>query len=139
MISKIRNIIIFVTIAAVLVLVYLYFVKSPATQSNLVSSNSTSLPNINGSTNQATNSTSNITTVEAKDFLALLLNVKNIKLDDAIFTSTAFMSLRDSSITLVPDGNEGRPNPFAPFGNDVAPVAPNISSTPSTPATPTNP
>lgn len=139
MISKIRNIIIFVTIAAVLVLVYLYFVKSPATQSNLVSSNSTSLPNINGSTNQATNSTSNVTTVEAKDFLALLLNVKNIKLDDAIFTSTAFMSLRDSSITLVPDGNEGRPNPFAPFGNDVAPSAPNISSTPSTPATPTNP
>ncbi|MCC7160534.1 hypothetical protein IT399_02355 [Candidatus Nomurabacteria bacterium] len=139
MISKIRNIIIFVIIASVLILIYLYFIKSPGTQSNLVSSSSISLPNINGSTDQKTSTSSSITTVEAKDFLALLLNVKNIKLDDAIFTSVAFMSLRDSSITLVPDGNEGRPNPFAPFGNDVAPVAPNISSTPSTPATPTNP
>ena len=54
----------------------------------------------------------------AKDFLNLLLNVKNIKLDDSIFADNAFNSLRDSSIVLTPDGNEGRPNPFAPLGSE---------------------
>ena len=65
--------------------------------------------------------------IAANDFLTLLLGVKNIKLEDAIFSDPAFQSLRDSSIVLVPDGNEGRPNPFAPLGQDIwqtpAPVA----------------
>ena len=56
--------------------------------------------------------------------------VKNIKLNDAIFSDVTFNSLRDSSITLTPDGNEGRPNPFAQFGNE------NISTSPVTPVIP---
>lgn len=60
------------------------------------------------------------------DFLASLLNVQNIKLDESIFSDPAFASLHDSSILLIPDGTEGRPNPFAPIGSDAAavPVAP---------------
>lgn len=122
-----------------MVLIYFYFIKSPATQNNLISSNQATLPNVNGSALSTTNQTGTITTVEAKEFLALLLNVKNIKLDDAILSGNAFMSLRDSSITLVPDGNEGRPNPFAPFGSDAVTSAPSISSTPNTPAVTANP
>ena len=30
--------------------------------------------------------------------------------------------MTDSSITLEPDGNEGRPNPFAPLGQDITPA-----------------
>ena len=54
-----------------------------------------------------------------QDFLSLLLNVKSIKLDSTIFDDPAFLSLYDSSITLTPDGTEGRVNPFAPLGADV--------------------
>ena len=59
-----------------------------------------------------------------QDFLTILLNVKNVKLDDSIFSDPAFNSLRDSSIVLVPDNTEGRPNPFAPIGFEkiAAPV-----------------
>jgi hypothetical protein len=61
----------------------------------------------------------------ASDFLPILLSIRGIHLDTSIFNDPAFLSLRDSSIELVPDGNEGRPNPFAPIGSDVvaAPVA----------------
>ncbi len=54
-----------------------------------------------------------------QEFLPILLNIKNLKLDDSIFQDPAFLSLSDSSIVLVPDGNEGRPNPFAPIGFDA--------------------
>jgi len=74
--------------------------------------------------------------VIAQDFLSLLLNVKSIRLDDSIFADPAFLSLRDSSIMLIPDGTEGRPNPFAPIGSDIiaAPVAVPAPDAPVTPA-----
>lgn len=92
------------------------------------------LPNIDGSTvnTSALNKDSLIT----KDFLALFSSIKNIKLNDAIFSDPAFISLHDSSIILTPDGTEGRPNPFAQFGNDATmPVQP-ASSTPPAPIAP---
>jgi hypothetical protein len=132
MTAKIKNIIIFVAIGAVLVLIYIFFIKPAPDQGNLVSSN-TVLPNVNtsGVDTSPPNGTASIT----QDFLTLLLNVKNIKLDDTIFSDPAFNSLHDSSITLTPDGTEGRPNPFAQFGNDsgaiVAPLnTPNVPNTP---------
>lgn len=123
MTPKIRNIVIFVTIVAIFVLIYIFFIKSSPPEASLVSvPSATSLPNINGSV-EDTNVANEVSTLVAKDFLALLLSVKNIKLDDTIFFDAAFNSLHDSSITLTPDGTEGRPNPFAQFGNDsVAPV-----------------
>jgi len=84
----------------------------------------------------------------SRDFLPILLNVKGVRLDDAIFADQAFATLRDSSILLVPDGTEGRPNPFAPIGsenisattsgfeNDISP-APNKSPTTPFSLTPT--
>ncbi len=129
---KIKNIIIFVAIAVVLGLAYVFFIKAPSDSStNLVTTTPT--PAITGTTGAVTaNSISS--SLAANDFLSLLLNINDIKLDDSIFSNPAFTNLRDSSITLMPDGTEGRPNPFAQFGNDS--LAPTIQTTPTTPVKP---
>jgi hypothetical protein len=121
---KLRNILIFVIIALIFFLVYIYFIKPTDDQAGLVSSGAgATLPNIDGTTTNANTLANSLIT---KDFLNLLSNVKNIKLDDSIFSDPAFNSLRDSSITLTPDGNEGRPNPFAQFGNDLPTAVPTL-------------
>lgn len=133
---KIRNIIIFVAIAAVFVLIYVFVInknKAPD-QGSLVSSNPT-LPNVNGSLPDA-NATAG-TSPDVQVFLTQLLNVNNITLIDGIFSDPAFNSLHDSSIILVQDGTEGRPNPFAQFGNDSAPLSP--TNTPITTPVPAKP
>lgn len=133
---KIRNIIIFIIIALAFILIYVLFIKpSPEEEGSLVSSGvGTVLPNIDGSVPNANTAKTN--PLFTKDFLILFSNVKNIKLDDAIFSDPAFSSLYDSSIILVPDGTEGRPNPFAQFGNDALPPAtPNLPA--SSPVVPT--
>ncbi len=115
MTPKIKNIIIFTVIAVVIILVYFFFIKKEPNQANLVSSSDPTMPTPEGSI-------PNDNDLIAADFLSMLLNVKNINLDDSIFSDPAFLSLRDSSILLIPDGNEGRPNPFAPIGvENVAP------------------
>jgi hypothetical protein len=53
-------------------------------------------------------------------FLSLLLNMRTIKLDQSIFTSQTYLSLRDFSTPIAPDPNPGRVNPFAPIGIDAA-------------------
>jgi hypothetical protein len=144
MTPKIRNIIIFVAIAAVFVLIYIFFIKSSPDQNNLVSSpTSTTLPDMNGTSTNTTD-VANATSLVAKDFLTLLLDVKNINLDDSIFSDQAFNSLHDSSIVLTPDAVVGRPNPFAQLGNDPVPVSTDTTSatssaTSTTPAVPTTP
>jgi hypothetical protein len=131
---SIKNIIIFTSIAAFLVLVYIFFVKSSPEEDNLVSSTpNVTLPSIEGSGLEG--EIPNGTTLITKDFLTLLLNVKDIKLDDTIFSDIAFAGLRDSSITLIPDGTEGRPNPFAKFGNDDVPTPPKTGSSTSSSTT----
>lgn len=133
MTPKIRNIIIFVIIASIFISIYFFFIKgSSDNQDNLIlSPSNATLPSLGDSgTNK---NISNETSFIAKDFLTLLLNVKNIKLDDAILSDPAFNSLHDSSIVLIPDGTEGRPNPFAQFGTEstLPPLPP--------PPIPTNP
>ncbi|MFA5840691.1 MAG: hypothetical protein WC847_00220 [Candidatus Paceibacterota bacterium] len=120
MTPKIKNIIIFSGIALAFILIYIFFIKSSPPQANLESTANTPLPNIDGTLPGA--STINTNSQVAKEFLTLLSSVKNIKLDDVIFSDQAFNTLRDSSITLIPDGTEGRPNPFAQFGNDTIPL-----------------
>ena len=107
--SKIKNIIILVVVAIVLVFVYFYFFGNKKEQPLL---NAPSGSNALGST--ASGDTSTI----SQELLSVLLNIKNIKIDSSIFSSPVFSSLRDSSIVLTPDGQEGRPNPFAPIGSD---------------------
>lgn len=109
---KTKNILIFLAIAVIFVLAFLFFTRQPVPVDNLVSSLP---PPIAGSTAIAGDG-ENI----AQDFLNLLLSVKDIKLTDTIFSDNAFASLHDSSITLVPDGTEGRPNPFAPLGSEIS-------------------
>lgn len=110
--SQIKNIIIFISIGAALFLGYFFFFKGDSSNTpNLVSS-----PNTPSPTGLVNNTVS--TGAVGGDFLNLLLSVKSIKLDNEILTSPAFESLQDSSIFLVPDGTEGRPNPFAPLGED---------------------
>jgi hypothetical protein len=53
-----------------------------------------------------------------QEFINQLLSLQAIKLNDEIFASLAFQSLEDFTIVLIQSGNEGRPNPFAPFGSD---------------------
>lgn len=112
---KPKNILIFILIG--LALVFVFF---------LLSSGGDEAPTLVTSTNTTTASGTSSSASQlgkeaqiAKDFLALLLNVKNITLNDAILSDTAYKSLNDSSILLIHDGSEGRPNPFAPIGTDV--------------------
>ena len=117
---KIKNIIIFTVIAVLLVLIYIFFIKPSPEEQNLVSSTNT-----NTATPTDT-STTDQNSLIAKNLLSILLSVKSIKLNDAIFSDTAFINLHDSSILLTPSGDEGRANPFAPIGSDTVttPVAP---------------
>lgn len=133
---KIRNILIFVAIAAIFILVYFFFIRSSPSQPTLVSSAPVSTSPTAGGSSAVIPVGSPAST---QNFLSLLLNVKTIKLDDSIFSDPAFASLHDSSIILIPDTTVGRPNPFAQFGNDVTPssaTAPAAPSTPTIPATP---
>jgi hypothetical protein len=132
MVPKIKNIIIFVAILLVLILAYVFFInKSPTDQSALVSSTST--PGVATTGNTTIDQNSAI----AQNFLSVLLNVKNINLDDSIFSNPAFMSLTDSSIVLIPDGTQGRPNPFAPIGSDIVPTPATTTPPTTPPVTPT--
>ena len=97
-----------------------------------------------GVTSSTTNTTmpSN-TSIISQNFVSVLLNIKNIKLDDAIFSDPAFNNLHDQNISLKPDGTEGRPNPFAQFGNDnpaqtlnIIPVTPPVTPPIIIPITP---
>ncbi|HTE48965.1 MAG TPA: hypothetical protein VK675_03605 [Candidatus Paceibacterota bacterium] len=114
---KIKNIIIFLVIGAAIAAIYIFFIKpSPQDSATLVSSSGTpAVPNL---------ATGDTNATEAQDFLNLLLNVRNIKLNSTIFSDNAFISLHDSSITLTPDGNEGRVNPFARIGFDDVDTTP---------------
>lgn len=119
MAPKPKNIIIFVAIAIIFSLIYIFFIKSSSDDAtSLVSSGEQPSSTLTDTGAPDPNS------LIAKDFLSLLLNVKTIKLNDSIFSNIAFLSLHDSSIILIPDGTEGRPNPFAPIGIDsiVVPV-----------------
>lgn len=116
---KLKNIIIFLVIVLLVALLYFFFRRGSSETENLISSPGQTLPQ---------NAMAAVEVAEAKDFLTLLLSVKNIKLDDTILSDIAFTSLDGShSIILESDGSEGRPNPFAPFGTDA--VAPGAVST----------
>jgi len=49
------------------------------------------------------------------DVLNILNSVSSINIDSSFFTTTAYQSLVDYSITVPPQA-VGRPNPFAPVG-----------------------
>ena len=112
--STIKNILIFVAIAAVLILAYFFFFKPSSPTANLTSTSASSTASSSGTP-------ASQTPAVGSDFLTILLNLKNMKLDDSIFSDPAFLSLHDSSVLLISDPTqEGRPNPFAPIGSDTS-------------------
>ncbi|HVU06664.1 MAG TPA: hypothetical protein VHE10_02655 [Candidatus Paceibacterota bacterium] len=52
------------------------------------------------------------------DLLATLRQLKKLRLDDAIFSSPAWLSLKDFG-QVIPPQAPGRPNPFAPIDGGV--------------------
>jgi hypothetical protein len=121
--STIKNALIFLSIGLVLILVYVFFIRQPATQEGLVTIPVDSLkpsPVLPSST------------PIDEDFLPLLLSVKSMTLSDAIFKNKAFERLVDVSVDLTPDGTEGRANPFALFSADET-YAPDANSNIDTP------
>ncbi len=132
---SIKNIIIFLSIGGIFVFAYFYFIKSPPDDgTDLVSSTGApAVSNTVAAEEKAENE------AIAEQFINLLLGVKNIKLDDAIFSDPAFDSLDGShTIVLIPDGNEGRPNPFAPLGKDTSTSLPVKCTAPKALNTSTN-
>ena len=130
---KIRNIIIFIAIGAALVLAYVFIIKpSFNAQPALVSSSATATGTSGASASAADGD------AVAQNFLGLLFNVRNIKLNVGIFSDSAFASLHDSSVTLTPDTTIGRPNPFAQFGVGDTKTATNNTTTTTT-TTPSSP
>jgi len=129
MLPKLKNIIIFSIIAVIIVLVYIFFLNPDENQESLIPSS----PLLPSTTSSTPSSDIDLSTQDndalSQSFLSLLLGVQGITLNDSIFKEgSVFYSLSDSSISLIPDGTEGRPNPFAPIGNDPSLFTPSPSS-----------
>ena len=110
--AKIKNIVIVVVSLAALLLVYFFFFKKSPEPAPLVSSSGNSVYDESALAESQNREI-------GKDFISVLLNIQNIKLNDRILSDSAFLSLKDSSIVLVSEGNGGRPNPFAPIGFEL--------------------
>lgn len=95
--SRYRNIFIIVVLVIAAFLVYSFFFtgKSDSVLSQSAGNASASVDN---------------------ELIALLLELKALKLDDSIFSIPTFQSLQDFSQALVPEP-VGRQNPFAPLGS----------------------
>ena len=110
----IRNLILFLVIGGILAGGFYYFFnKNTPEEANITSSSAPSNPAVNSANNLPATS------------------ISGINLDTSIFSNPAFLSLRDSSVILIPRGNEGRPNPFAPIGIDKVPDTLNTISAPA--------
>jgi hypothetical protein len=109
---KLKNILIFGGIFILLVVGYIVFFGGNT-------QNTPALTTTGGTTGASTAVTSPTSqSAVGKEFLTTLLNLRNIKLDDSIFTNPAFASLQDFELSLIQETNPGRPNPFLPLGVD---------------------
>jgi len=105
--KKIKSILIFVLIFAAAVIAYL-FLRKPETPALVP-------------TPAAPVTTEKPQSAIGQEFLGMLLSLKDLRLDGSIFKSDQWNALKDFStpIALEP-GAAGRPNPFAPFGEEEA-------------------
>jgi hypothetical protein len=127
--KRLKNLIIITVVAIVLVILYMVFfgkTSAPTSGSGNLQSSS-SLKTTSGNPVQSIVNPQPLNEVEAsqigQEFINQLVNLQAIKLDDSVFSSLSFESLEDFTIILVQPGNEGRANPFAPFGIDGDPAA----------------
>lgn len=125
---KIRNIIIFAGIFALLVAGYVLFFGKPSAEVPALTTTS-------GTAGSSTASTVAGADV-GREFLATLLSLRTIKLDTAIFSNPAFLALRDFELTLIQEANPGRTNPFSPLGTESAGGATTTQTTLTPPPAP---
>ncbi len=94
------------------------------------SSSTTSVDNaLNSSVSKAGGLTSDSTVSEpVSEFATLLSTINGISIDTDLFNDPAYRALRDYPITLGSD-IQGRPNPFAPVGNDSGLISGSVSVT----------
>ncbi len=109
---KLRKILLFASILAVLLVGYVIFSKKEPAKSTGSLSSTTGVANVAGSNVQ--NNTL------GQEFLNSLLNLKKITLDQTIFTSKTFTNLQDFTNVVSNTDPQGRQNPFAPLGVDAA-------------------
>ena len=121
--SKLKTILIIVGVI-VLIGAVIYFVssKSSPTESRGLVTNGTAATAVTPSATPGS--------TIGREFVSMLLNLREITLDNSLFNDPAFISLNDYTITLVQPGGEGRANPFAPFTTTVVPSL-NIQNGPS--------
>jgi hypothetical protein len=124
--SKIRNIIIFVIILGGVIYAFNSFSKKDTSSNDqLLSVEGGDEGVLAGET--VPGSAENV----GQGFLDTLLSLRTIKLDRSLLDRDSFKSLRDFTKELIPQNNQGRPNPFAPIGTDIE-IAPSASPTPET-------
>lgn len=70
--------------------------------------------------------------------LALLNQMKSIRIDTTLFSDPAYVSLVDNSVAITPEA-VGRPNPFAPIPGVADPNASEPASGITTPSAPVIP
>ena len=106
-----KNKIIIIVVAVVVgILAYMYLTRDQnASSDSLVAENKTS------------------TFADASDILNLLNRMNQIKLDDSVFSNQVFVSLKDTTVTLVSQ-QTGRNNPFAPLGADTTKAQPAVTA-----------
>lgn len=63
-----------------------------------------------------------------REIVALLTDLKALKLKDDVFQNNVFRSLEDFSLPVAPEP-QGRQNPFAPIGLDLAENAAQATTT----------
>ncbi len=108
LIRQYRTALSFIAVVAVLFLGYQYFFAQPNTDVVSVETN----PDVSSD----------------QDLVALLFELKSIRLDNTIFQDPLFQSLHDFGQGLVQEP-VGRQNPFAPFGGG-APTPPKTPAPP---------
>ena len=65
----------------------------------------------------STNNTTQVSNIIGQQFVNQLITLKSVTLDTSLFSDPRFRTLQDSS-QPIPDQPYGRPNPFAPIGQD---------------------
>jgi hypothetical protein len=92
--------------------VYIYFSNSLNTEAAISSPLS--------STADATTTASNPSNINERisadtAFLSTLNSLNKITIDNSLLSSASFLALHDNTVTIVNNGDVGRPNPFAPI------------------------
>jgi hypothetical protein len=96
---------------------YLYY------SNNLHSEAATSSPltsSLSGQSPVSGSATSNEKVSVDVSFVNSLTSLTKINIDTNLFTSPAFISLKDNTVQLDSNINTGRPNPFAPIDSSVS-------------------